>query len=50
MTDLKTVADVLEMAMGKSGNIEGLKQCTWIQSEASTKTIHDIIKSKNTEL
>lgn len=50
MTDLKTVADIIEMAMGKSGNVEQLKECHWVNSEEAPKLIYDIIKNNNTEL
>lgn len=36
MTDLKTVADIVEMAMGKSGNVEKLKECNWVVSKSFT--------------
>lgn len=50
MTDLKTVADVIEMAMGESGNVEQLKECDWVNSEETPKLIYGIIKKNNSEL
>lgn len=50
MTDLKTVADMVEMAMGQSGSVEQLKECNWKTSEKTTTTIYDIIKGADTRL
>lgn len=50
ISDLKTVADVLEMAMGKSGNVERLKECKWIHPLSSSELIYDIIKGYSTKL
>lgn len=50
MADLKTVADILEMAMGMSGNVEELKECKWMDQKETPKLIYDIIKQNNTKL
>jgi len=49
MTDLKIVADILEMAMGKSGNVEKVKDCNWVHTIKTPKSIYDIIKQNNTK-
>ncbi len=49
MMDLKIVADIGEMAMGKSGNVESLKECNWISSLKTPKSIYEIIKQNNTK-
>lgn len=50
ITDLKTVADILEMAMGRSKNVEKPKECNWISAPRETETIYDILEQSRNAL
>ena len=50
VTDLKTVADVIQMAMGKSVGVEPLKPCQWIYTPRPRESIYNILQAHHAKL